>query len=82
MDDNDYCEDDIGEIMEEREQAERSGVFEGGGIYDTIEEPDKVLHLTEEQEYELWRAASSLSRLAEETNSSLSDLLRVGGLKS
>lgn len=80
---DDYCEDDIGEIMEEREQAERAGVFEGDGdIYDTIEEPDKVLHLTEEQEYELWRAASSLSRLAEETNSSLSDLLRVGGLKS
>jgi hypothetical protein len=69
-----YTEEELAKMFKEREEAEASGIF------DTIEEPGKALKLTEEQEYDLWMATSALSRLAKETKSSLSDLLKFGQL--
>jgi hypothetical protein len=74
MDNEDYTDEELEQMFKEREEAEASGLF------DTIEEPDKVLKLTEEQEYDLWMATSALSRPAKETKSSLSDLLKFGQL--
>ena len=68
-----YTEEELAKMFKERDEAYASGIF------DTIEEPDKVLKLTEEQEYDLWMATSALSRLAQQTNSSMSDLLKAGG---
>lgn len=73
MNDEGYTDEELEQMFKEREEAEASGLF------DTIEEPDKVLKLTEEQEYDLWMATSALSRLAQQTNSSMSDLLKAGG---
>lgn len=74
MNEENYTDEELEQMFKERDEAEASGLF------DTIEEPDKVLKLTEEQEYDLWMAASTLSRLAKETNSSMSELLKVGQL--
>ena len=72
MNPDDFTEEELTEMARERDEAEASG------LWDTIEEPEKTLHLTEEQEYDLWMATSALSRLAKETKSSLSDLLKFG----
>lgn len=72
-DEENYTDEEFEQMFKERDEAEASGLF------DTIEEPDKVLKLTEEQEYDLWMATSALSRLAQQTNSSMSDLLKAGG---
>lgn len=72
-DDIEYSNEELEQMVKDREDAEAAGLF------DTIEEPDKVLKLTEEQEYDLWMATSALSRLAQQTNSSMSDLLKAGG---
>ena len=73
MNNEGYTDEELEQMFKERDEAEASGLF------DTIEEPDKVLKLTEEQEYDLWMATSYLSRLAQQTNSSMSDLLKAGG---
>ena len=57
----------IKEAIEARDEAEANGLYEE--------------HLTPEQEMTLHQAISSLSELAKETNSSLSDLLKIGGYK-
>lgn len=56
----------IKEAIEARDEAEANGLYDE--------------HLTPEQEMTLHQAISSLSELAKETNSSLSDLLKMGGL--
>lgn len=56
----------IKEAIESRDEAEANGLYDE--------------HLTTEQEMTLHQAISSLSELAKETNSSLSDLLKIGGL--
>jgi hypothetical protein len=71
MNEENYTDEELEQMFKEREEAEASGIF------DTIEEPGKALKLTEEQEYDLWMATSALSRLAKETNSSMSDLLKM-----
>ena len=67
------------QLANDRDEAERSGLFEDERIYDCLESPASQLHLTPEQEMTLHRAASSLSELAKETNSTMSGLLRVSG---
>ena len=57
----------IKEAIESRDEAEANGLYDE--------------HLTTEQEMTLHQAISSLSELAKETNSSLSDLLKIGGYK-
>ena len=54
-----------------KEEIEARDEAEANGLYDE--------HLTPEQEMTLHQAISSLSELAKETNSSLSDLLKMGG---
>ena len=54
-----------------KEEIEARDEAEANGLYDE--------HLTTEQEMTLHQAISSLSELAKETNSSLSDLLKMGG---
>lgn len=73
MNDEGYTDEELEQMFKDRDAAYDAGLF------DTIEEPDKVLKLTEEQEYDLWMATSALSRLAQQTNSSMSDLLKAGG---
>ena len=55
----------IKEAIEARDEAEANGLYDE--------------HLTPEQEMTIHQAISSLSELAKETNSSLSDLLKMGG---
>ena len=55
----------IKESIEARDEAEANGLYDE--------------QLTQEQEMTLHQAISSLSELAKETNSSLSDLLKMGG---
>lgn len=55
----------IKEAIEARDEAEANGLYD---------EP-----LTLDQEMSLHQAVSTLSELAKETNSSLSDLLKIGG---
>ena len=55
----------IKEAIEARDEAEANGLYDE--------------HLTPEQEMTLHQALSSLSELAKETNSSLSELLKMGG---
>ena len=54
-----------------KEEIEARDEAEANGLYDE--------HLTQEQEMTLHQAISTLSELAKETNSSLSDLLKIGG---
>ena len=70
----------IEEIQAEREsmpvelikgEIEARDEAEANGLYDE--------QLTQEQEMTLHQAISTLSELAKETNSSLSDLLKIGG---
>lgn len=70
---NDYTESELATLIAERDYAEAHG------LYDTIEDPS-ALPMTEEQEQTLAQAVSWLSDLAKETNSSMSELLKRGGL--
>ena len=54
-----------------KEEIEARDEAEANGLYDE--------QLTQEQEMTLHQAISTLSELAKETNSSLSDLLKIGG---
>ena len=55
----------IKEAIEARDEAAANGLYDE--------------QLTQEQEMTLHQAISTLSELAKETNSSLSDLLKIGG---
>ncbi len=70
---NDYTETELATYFAERDRAEAEG------LYDTIEDPS-ILPMTEEQEATLHQACSWLSDLAKETNSSLSEILKRGGI--
>ena len=72
---DDYDEKELEILIKERDYAEDHG------LYDTIENPGE-LPMTEEQELALAQAVSTLSDLAKETNSSLSELLKRGGLNA
>ena len=62
-------DDYVKQEMEDRELAEQNGVF------------DDRVELTVDQEMSLYQAASTLSELAKETNSTISSLLNVFGFK-
>ena len=62
-------DDYVKQEMEDRELAEQNGVF------------DDDINLTVGQEMSLYQAASTLSELAKETNSTISSLLNVFGFK-
>lgn len=70
---NDYTDNELATLIAERDYAEAHG------LYDTIENPTE-LPMTEEQEATLAQACSWLSDLAKETNSSLSEILKRGGI--
>jgi hypothetical protein len=70
---SDYTETELATYFAERDRAEAEG------LYDTIEDPTS-LPMTDEQEVTLATACSWLSDLAKETNSSLSEILKRGGL--
>jgi hypothetical protein len=65
---SEYTDKELETLIAERDYAESHG------LYDTIENPSG-LPMTPEQEMALAQAMSTLSDLAKETNSSLSDLL-------
>lgn len=69
---NDYPIEILDKMAEEREYAEANG------LYDTIEKPSG---LTLEQEMALAQAISTISDLAKETNSTVSELLELGGMR-
>lgn len=70
--------EELRQLAEAREEAEKAGVFDDDRIYDCIDGETKKF--TVEQEMALYSAVSDLSNLMKETNSSLSDLLKMGGL--
>lgn len=74
----DLPEDELAEMARDRDEAEKAGVFDDDRIYDCVDGYSKKF--TVEQEMALYSAVSDLSNLMQETNSSLSDLLKIGGL--
>ena len=60
-------DDYVKQEIEDRELAEQNGVF------------DDDINLTVGQEMSLYQATSTLSELAKETNSTISDLLKMAG---
>ena len=74
----DLPEDELAEMARDREAAEQAGVFDDDHIYDCVDGETKKF--TVAQEMELYSAVSSLSNLMKETNSSLSELLKMGGM--
>ena len=70
---NDYTETELATYFAERDRAEAEG------LYDTIENPSAI-PMTDEQEVTLATACSWLSDLAKETNSTISEILKRGGL--
>ena len=72
-------DEELAQLAKDREEAEKAGLFEDERIYDCMENPSEKLHLTQEQEMALHFAASSLSELAKETNSTMSNLLKASG---
>ena len=74
----DLPEDELAEMAMDRDEAEKAGVFDDDRIYDCVDGYAKKF--TVEQEMALYSAVSDLSNLMQETNSSLSDLLKIGGL--
>ena len=69
---SEYTDKELETLIAERDYAEAHG------LYDTIENPGDI-PLTLGQEMALAQAMSTLSDLAKETNSSLSELLKRGG---
>ena len=70
--------DELDCLAQDREDAEKSGVFDDDHFFDCVDGYAK--RFTVEQEMALHSAVSDLSNLMKETNSSLSDLLKMGGL--
>ena len=69
---SEYTDKEIEAIIAERDYAEAHG------LYDTIENPNGM-PMTPDQEMALAQAMSTLSDLAKETNSSLSELIKRAG---
>lgn len=69
---------ELEQLAQDREDAEKAGVFDDDRIYDCVDGETKKF--TVEQEMALYSAVSDLSNLMKETNSSLSELLKIGGL--
>ena len=75
----DYLTDkELEQIARDSMDAEKAGVFDDDNIYDCVDGYAKKF--TVEQEMALHSAVSDLSNLMKETNSSLSELLKIGGL--
>lgn len=74
----DMTEDELAAMARDRDAAEKAGVFDDDRIYDCVDGETKKF--TVEQEMALFSAVSDLSNLMKETNSSLSELLKIGGL--
>ena len=70
--------EELGCLVQDREDAEKAGVFDDDHLYDCVDGYAKKF--TVEQEMALFSAVSDLSYLMKETNSSLSELLVAGGL--
>ncbi len=70
---SEYTNKELEALLAERDYAEAHG------LYDTIECPGD-LPLTVGQEMALAQAMSTLSDLAKETNSSISELVKLGGM--
>ena len=70
--------EELARLAQDREDAEKAGVFDDDRICDYID--GETTKLTVEQEMTLHYAVSSLSSLMKETNSSLSELLKMGGM--
>ena len=70
---SEYTNEELANLIAERDYAEAHG------LYDTIEDPS-ILPMTDEQEQTLAQAVSWLSDLAKETNSTMSEILKRGGL--
>ena len=68
--------EELARLAQDREDAEKAGVFDDDRIYIDGE----TTKLTVEQEMTLHYVVSSLSSLMKETNSSLSELLKMGGM--
>lgn len=73
-------DEELEQLARDREEAEKAGVFEDDRIYDCVDGYTKKF--TVEQEMALYSAVSDLSYLMKETNSSLSELLKMGGLSN
>lgn len=69
---SEYTNEELAQMAAERDYAEANG------LYDTIEKPSG---LTLEQEMALAQAISTISDLAKETNSTVSELLELGRMK-
>ena len=70
--------EELEQFAKDREDAEKAGLFDDDHVYDCVDGYAKKF--TVEQEMALYSAVSDLSNLMKETNSSLSELLKVGGL--
>ena len=72
-------DEELAQLAQDREDAEKAGVFDDIRTYDCPEDPANQLHLTMEQEMTLYSASRDLFELAQETNSTISILLRESG---
>ena len=77
---DEMTDEELEQLAQDREEAEKAGVFEDDRIYDCVDGYTKKF--TVEQEMALYSAVSDLSYLMKETNSSLSELLKMGGLSN
>lgn len=71
-------DEEFGCLVQDREEAEKAGVFDDDHLYNCVDGYTKKF--TVAQEMALYSAVSDLSNLMKETNSSLSELLKIGGL--
>ena len=71
-------DEELAQLAQDREDAEKAGVFDDDHLHDCVDGYTKKF--TVEQEMALHSAVSDLSNLMKETNSSLSELLKAGGL--
>lgn len=77
---DEMTDEELEQLAQDREEAEKAGIFEDDRIYDCVDGYTKKF--TVEQEMALYSAVSDLSYLMKETNSSLSELLKMGGLSN
>ena len=71
-------DEELAQLAQDREDAEKAGLFDDDHICDCVDGYTKKF--TVQQEMALHSAVSDLSNLMKETNSSLSELLKAGGL--
>ena len=70
--------EELERLAQERDDADEAGLFDDDNLHDCVDGYTKKF--TVEQEMALHSAVSDLSNLMKETNSSLSELLKIGGL--